>query len=332
MGILSQAKSVSIPLPDGREIILESGRMAKQAGGAVVARLGDTMVLCTVCAGEDKPADFFPLTVEYREKYYSAGKIPGGYFKREAKLSDREVLVCRMIDRPLRPMFPEGYRREASVVADGVIAQAENRVGKGRAHFGQGAEPHFLIGGRIHRRAVHERVSNAGTLENGDARPHALDIVHAGAQDHRFAIRCDVLDERVVVALARADFIGQNTDTKLVGKQFASLVGSAKVLFPIAKESMQSIQQQFTKNTINLPVYETLKKPIEVDSSTNILVFTSPSNVEAFFEKNKWQEHYKAVAMGEATEHALYRKGVKKPAKPISFDDLGLMHCILALS
>ncbi len=130
----------------------------------------------------------------------------------------------------------------------------------------------------------------------------------------------------------RADFIGQNTDTKMVGKQFSSLVGSAKVLFPIAKESMQSIQQQFTKNTINLPVYETLKKPIEIDPTTNIVVFTSPSNVESFFEKNKWQTHYKAVAMGEATEQALYRKGVKKPAKPMSFDDLGLMHCILALS
>ncbi|MCD6023498.1 MAG: pnp [Fibrobacteria bacterium] len=123
MSILTEAtKTVSIPLPDGREIILESGRMAKQAGGAVVARLGDTMVLCTVCAGEDKPADFFPLTVEYREKYYSAGKIPGGYFKREAKLSDREVLACRSIDRPLRPMFPEGYRREVQIICN-VISQ-----------------------------------------------------------------------------------------------------------------------------------------------------------------------------------------------------------------
>jgi polyribonucleotide nucleotidyltransferase len=126
MGILSQAKTVSIPLPDGREIILESGRMAKQAGGSVVARLGDTMVLCTVCAGEDKPADFFPLTVEYREKYYSAGKIPGGYFKREAKLSDREVLVCRMIDRPLRPMFPEGYTREVQIICNVISADDQN--------------------------------------------------------------------------------------------------------------------------------------------------------------------------------------------------------------
>ncbi len=107
---------VTINLPDGKVITLESGRMAKQAGGAVIARMGDTMVLCTVCAGPEALGDFFPLTVEYREKAYAAGKIPGGYFKREAKPSDKEVLTCRIIDRPLRPMFPDGYKREVQVV------------------------------------------------------------------------------------------------------------------------------------------------------------------------------------------------------------------------
>jgi polyribonucleotide nucleotidyltransferase len=111
------AQTVSISLPGGKTITLESGRLAKQAGGAVVARMGDTMVLCTVCAGPDKEGgDFFPLTVEYREKFYAAGKIPGGYFKREGKLSDKEVLACRIIDRPLRPMFPEGYKREVQII------------------------------------------------------------------------------------------------------------------------------------------------------------------------------------------------------------------------
>ncbi len=109
-------QSVSITLPDGKIITLESGGLAKQAGGAVVARLGDTMVLCTVCAGPEAQGDFFPLTVEYREKYYAAGKIPGGYVKREAKPSDKEVLTSRIIDRPLRPMFPDGYKREVQIV------------------------------------------------------------------------------------------------------------------------------------------------------------------------------------------------------------------------
>jgi polyribonucleotide nucleotidyltransferase len=109
-------QTVTITLPDGKTLTLESGRLAKQAGGAVVVRMGDTMVLCTVCAGPEALGDFFPLTVEYREKAYAAGKIPGGYFKREAKPSDKEVLTCRIIDRPLRPMFPEGYKREVQVV------------------------------------------------------------------------------------------------------------------------------------------------------------------------------------------------------------------------
>ena len=109
-------QSVTITLPDGKTIYLESGRLAKQAGGAVLARMGDTVVLCTVCAGPEGQGDFFPLTVEYREKYYAAGKIPGGYIKREAKPSDKEVLTCRIVDRPLRPMFPEGYAREVQIV------------------------------------------------------------------------------------------------------------------------------------------------------------------------------------------------------------------------
>jgi hydroxymethylbilane synthase len=132
----------------------------------------------------------------------------------------------------------------------------------------------------------------------------------------------------------RADFIGQNTDTKLIGKQFSSIAGNSKVLFPTAKESMLSIQHQLTKkeNAINLPVYQTLKHPLSIDSTTQIVVFTSPSNVDAFFEKNKWQSHYKAVAMGDATGFALQRKGVHKFAKPVSFDDLGLVQAILSCS
>ena len=132
----------------------------------------------------------------------------------------------------------------------------------------------------------------------------------------------------------RADFIGQSTDTKLIGKQFSSLVGNAKILFPIAKESMQSVQNQIVKkeNAINLPVYQTLKHAVIIDKDTNILVFTSPSNVDAFFEKNKWESHYKAIAMGDATGKALERKRVMKYEQPDRFDDLGLFRAIMKIS
>ncbi|MCR8642141.1 polyribonucleotide nucleotidyltransferase [Paenibacillus sp. N1-5-1-14] len=102
----------------GRPLILETGRLAKQANGAVVARYGDTVVLCTVTASkEPKDLDFFPLTVNYEERLYSVGKIPGGFIKREGRPSEKAILASRLTDRPIRPLFPEGFRNDVQVVA-----------------------------------------------------------------------------------------------------------------------------------------------------------------------------------------------------------------------
>src|ERR1044072_992395 len=103
----------------GRKLILETGRVARQPDGAVMATYGGTTVLATVVF-EKKPKpglDFFPLTVDYQEKAYAAGKIPGGYFKREGRPAEKEVLTSRLIDRPIRPLFPEGYYYETQVIA-----------------------------------------------------------------------------------------------------------------------------------------------------------------------------------------------------------------------
>src|SRR5512140_2113114 len=102
----------------GKVFSLETGRFAKQADGAVMARFGDTMVLATVVADKDvsEGLDYFPLQVEYREKYASAGKIPGGFFKREARPSEKEILSSRLIDRPIRPMFPDWFQSETQVI------------------------------------------------------------------------------------------------------------------------------------------------------------------------------------------------------------------------
>ncbi len=116
-GKMLDPKEVSVTLPDGRVISFETGRIAKQARGAAVAKMGDAFVLSTVCYGEEKEGDFFPLTVEYREKAYAAGRLPGGYSKREAgRPSDEETLSARIIDRPIRPMFPENFTREVQVI------------------------------------------------------------------------------------------------------------------------------------------------------------------------------------------------------------------------
>jgi len=103
----------------GRRLILETGVMAKQAGGAVVARYGDTVVLSTAVASkvERENVDFLPLTVDYQEKAYAAGRIPGGFFRREGRQSEKEILTSRLIDRPIRPLFPDGYYYDTQIIA-----------------------------------------------------------------------------------------------------------------------------------------------------------------------------------------------------------------------
>ncbi|MGH7055124.1 MAG: polyribonucleotide nucleotidyltransferase, partial [Stellaceae bacterium] len=112
----------------GRRLVLETGKLARQADGAVLASYGETMVLCTAVAMKAaKPGlDFFPLTVNYQEKSFAAGKIPGGYFKREGRPSEKETLVSRLIDRPLRPLFVPGFRNETQVVCTVLSHDLEN--------------------------------------------------------------------------------------------------------------------------------------------------------------------------------------------------------------
>ncbi|WP_372621881.1 polyribonucleotide nucleotidyltransferase [Falsiroseomonas sp.] len=112
----------------GQLLVLETGKVARQADGAVMARLGDTIVLCTAVGSRSvKPGqDFFPLTVNYQEKAFAAGKIPGGFFKREGRPSEAETLISRLIDRPIRPLFPDGFRNEVQVVATVLSHDLEN--------------------------------------------------------------------------------------------------------------------------------------------------------------------------------------------------------------
>jgi polyribonucleotide nucleotidyltransferase len=110
--------SKSCKLPDGREISIETGKLARQADGAVVLRMGDTMLLATVVASQKgkEGADFLPLSVDYQEKFASTGKIPGGFLKRESRLSDYEILISRLVDRAIRPLFPSDYHAETQVM------------------------------------------------------------------------------------------------------------------------------------------------------------------------------------------------------------------------
>jgi polyribonucleotide nucleotidyltransferase len=110
-----------------RTLTLETGKLAKQAHGAVIVRSGDTMVLVAASrAGSPRDVDFLPLTVDYREYAYASGRIPGGFFKREGKAAEKEILTSRLIDRPIRPLFPSGWRYETQIIALLMSADTEN--------------------------------------------------------------------------------------------------------------------------------------------------------------------------------------------------------------
>ena len=127
----NETKSVSTEIQgaDDKLFTLETGRMANLAGGSVIASMGRTQVLVTA-TGAKQPrenASFFPLTVDVEERMYAAGKIPGSFFRREGRASEQAILVCRLMDRPLRPNFPDGFRNEVHVIATVMAADQENQ-------------------------------------------------------------------------------------------------------------------------------------------------------------------------------------------------------------
>lgn len=128
-------KEIVVEYAPGKTVRYETGRVAKQAQGSVWCHTGEAVVLSTMCYGADMPTDFFPLTVEYREKLYAAGRIPGGYFRREGKPTEDEILSSRLIDRPIRPMFPDNFRREVQIITQVLSADKKFHCGA----FGIGA-------------------------------------------------------------------------------------------------------------------------------------------------------------------------------------------------
>ena len=159
----------------GRPLILETGKIARQADGAVLATYGETIVLATVVsAKEPKPGlDFFPLTVNYQEKTYAAGKIPGGYFKREGRPTEKETLVSRLIDRPIRPLFADGYKNDTQVVVTVAPARPRERSGHpvDRRHLGRADAFRRALHGPDRRRPrrLHQRRIRAQPAHRRDA-------------------------------------------------------------------------------------------------------------------------------------------------------------------
>ncbi|MEA2947590.1 MAG: polyribonucleotide nucleotidyltransferase, partial [Alphaproteobacteria bacterium] len=172
----------------GRKLVLETGKIARQADGAVVATYGESKVLATVVAAKEPRAgiDFLPLTVDYQEKFYAAGRIPGGYFKREGRPTEKETLVSRLIDRPIRPLFADGWRNETQVIVTTLSHDLENdpdilaMIASSAALTLSGAPFMGPIGAARVGFVNNEYVLNPVLDEMGESQ---LDLVVAGTQD-----------------------------------------------------------------------------------------------------------------------------------------------------
>jgi polyribonucleotide nucleotidyltransferase len=221
----------------GRQITLETGRMAKQANGAVVVRSGDSVVLVSACMSEEpKPnAGFFPLTVDYREYTYAAGKIPGGFIKREGRPSEKEILTSRLIDRPVRPLFPEGFLNETQIIAMVLSADPEQDpnslaiVGAGAALAISDIPFHHVLGGVRVGMLKGEYVANPTYSEGRESK---LNIIVAATEGGIVMVEAGAQQASEQEVVGAIDF-GHNCCKKIAAaiQELVKQVGKPKRVF-----------------------------------------------------------------------------------------------------
>jgi polyribonucleotide nucleotidyltransferase len=239
---------------NGRKITLETGRVARQANGSVLVRSGDSVVLVTACAAEaPKPnAGFFPLTVDYREYTYAAGKIPGGFIKREGRLSEKEVLTCRLIDRPIRPLFPEGYLCETQIIAMVLSADPEHDpsslaiVGAGAALAISDVPFHHVLAG------VRVGLVNGAYVANptyNETRESKLNIIVAGTEGGIVMVEAAAQQASEQEVLAAIEF-GHDCCKKI-----ATVIG--KMVKEIGKA-----KRVYTPPAINQPLFDQIASSV----------------------------------------------------------------------
>jgi polyribonucleotide nucleotidyltransferase len=241
----------------GRKLTFETGKMAKQANGAVVVRSGDSVVLVTACMAEQaKPgAGFFPLTVDYREYTYSAGKFPGGFIKREGRMSEKETLTCRLIDRPVRPLFPEGFLNETQIICMVLSADPEQDPNS-LAICGAAAAlaisdlpfHHVLAGVRVGMKDG-QYLANPTYTEGRESK---LNIVVAGTEDGIVMVEAGAQQVSEAEVLGAIEF-GHECCKKIAAgiRQLVKLAGKPK--------------REFTSPELNQELYAAVEKAARVD-------------------------------------------------------------------
>jgi polyribonucleotide nucleotidyltransferase len=263
---------------DGRKLTIETGKLAKQAGGSVVVRWGDSVVLVSATsAAKPKPNQgFFPLTCDYREYTYAAGKIPGGYIKREGRMSEKETLTSRMIDRPMRPLFPEGYLTETQIIAMVLSADPEHDpgvlgiVGAGAALAISDIPFHHLVS------AVRVGIVDGKYVANPtytEMRASKLNMIVAGSDNGIVMVEAgaqQVTEEEVLGALEH----GHESCKKIIKvlKELVAAAGKTKKTFTakeVDAELLASIDKKIRAELIdalNTKKYEKLESYARVDA------------------------------------------------------------------
>jgi polyribonucleotide nucleotidyltransferase len=270
---------VEVDLGGGRTLTLETGKVAKQANGAVVVKSGDSVVLVTACMAEEaKPgAGFFPLTVDYREYTYAAGKIPGGFIKREGRPSEKEILTSRLIDRPIRPLFPEGFLNETQVIAMVLSADPEQDpnslaiVGAAAALAISDIPFPYVLGG------IRVGMKDGQYLANPtytEGRESTLNIVVAGTEEGIVMVEAGAQEVSEAEVLGAIEF-GHQCCRKICAaiRQLMKLAGRTKVPFtpPVLDpklygEVAKSVREDLTDalNTQKYPKLESYSRVHEL--------------------------------------------------------------------
>ena len=312
----------------GKKLVLETGRVARQASGAVLATYGETTVLCTVVASKEprEDVDFLPLTVSYQEKTFAAGKIPGGFFKREAKPSDKETLISRLIDRPIRPLFPENYFNETQIICTLLNLDQDTSpdvvafIGASAALALSGAPVQSTVAaakvGYIDKKFVLN--PSKSQLENSD-----LDLVVAGTKDGVLMVESEVkeLPEKIMldaVMFAHKEFqdVIKFIETFAKGKKVSEIEYKNENADKNSKDLFSKIEKKYKNDFIN--AYKEKDKAIRSDA---LLGIRKNITEEFIVEDNDEITENLVSSATKKVEKELVRSSILKSGKRIDGRD-----------
>ena len=312
----------------GKKLVLETGRVARQASGAVLATYGETTVLCTVVASKEprEDVDFLPLTVSYQEKTFAAGKIPGGFFKREAKPSDKETLISRLIDRPIRPLFPENYFNETQIICTLLNLDKDTSpdvvafIGASAALALSGAPVQSTVAaakvGYIDKKFVLN--PSKSQLENSD-----LELVVAGTKDGVLMVESEVkeLPEKIMldaVMFAHKEFqdVIKFIETFAKGKKVSEIEYKNENGDKNSKDLFSKIEKKYKNDFVN--AYKEKDKAIRSDA---LLGIRKKITEEFIVEDNDEITENLVSSATKKVEKELVRSSILKSGKRIDGRD-----------